>query len=117
VTGINHSRIHLRLPEEEILELDEATAESGAFYRSLFVTNALPNDLPNIDVSKIPQKRKMGIYVRIPVEKKKLIEQIAETYNLTQQAVVRYYIAQAAEAYRRKRVEQQNPTNEEQLNQ
>jgi len=116
VTKKNHSKIHLRLTEEEILELDEATAQSGALHRSLFVTNAIPNDLPHFDVSKIPKKRKTGIYVRIPVEKKKLIEQIAETYNLTEQAVVRYYIAQAAKAYRRKRVEQQNPTNEEHTN-
>jgi len=117
VTKKRYSKIHLRLTEEEILELDEATAQSGALHRSLFVTTALPNDLPNFDVSRIPKKRKSGIYVRIPVEKKRLIQQVAETHNLTQQAVVRYFIAQAIEAYRRKRVEQQNPTNEEQLSQ
>jgi metal-responsive CopG/Arc/MetJ family transcriptional regulator len=117
VTKKNHPKIHLRLTQEEILELDEATAQSGALHRSLFVTNAIPNDLSNFEASQIPKKRKIGIYVRIPVEKKKMIEQIAETHNLTQQAVVRYLITRTAKAYRRKRVEQQNPTNEEQLNQ
>jgi len=113
VTKKHYSKIHLRLTEEEILELNEATAQNGALHRSLFVTNAIPNDLLDCDVSKIPKKRTSGIYVRIPVEKKRMIEQIAATHNLTEQAVVRYYIAKAVEAYRRKPVEQQNLTSRE----
>ena len=112
----NYSRIHLRLTEDERRKLDETTLASGALYRSIFVSEALPNALQDIDVSKFSAKRKSGSYVRIPTEKKHIIKRIAETHDLTEQSIVRLYISQAVEAWRRKQVEQQNPTNKEQTN-
>ena len=92
MTRNQNSRVHLRLSGDTLRALDEATAISGATYRSFFVANAIPDHLEDFEINKIPKKLGRGIYLRIPLEKKRMIEQIAATYDLTEQAILRHCI-------------------------
>jgi predicted transcriptional regulator len=96
----NRARMALLLTEQQSALLEEALAASLAPSRSLFVTEAINTGLANTQPQNLRTTRKRRIYVWLPSATRKRIRELASARNVTQQAVVRYFLLEYIRAAR-----------------
>lgn len=105
-------RMPLLLTERQSALLDEALAGSLAPSRSLFVTEAINAGLANPQLQDLPA-RKRRIDVWLPSAVRKRIRELASTWRVTQQEIVRHFLLEYIRAARWKENHTQATTEEE----
>jgi metal-responsive CopG/Arc/MetJ family transcriptional regulator len=93
----NRARQRVLLTEAEARKVDYAVGESGALSRSLFISEAIRAGLEDFDAANVERKRNRRIDAWTPTESIDTVKQLAETYDLTQQSILRYLILRYAE--------------------
>lgn len=86
------SAFELTLTDRELAELDAAVAESGAWTRSLLVSEAIHAGLLSNDLELTRQRRLRRVPVRVASSMLVEIRQLASSHGLTQQAVLRHLL-------------------------
>lgn len=70
--------------------------DSGALNRSLFISEAIHNGLQSFDKANVEGKRNRRIDASTSRESKDKVKQLAETYELTQQSILRHLVLRYA---------------------
>ena len=93
----NRARQRILLTEVEVRKVDFAVGDSGALSRSLFISEAIHTGLQDFDAANVEGKRNRRIDAWTPRESKDTVKQLADTYDLTQQSILRYLILRYAD--------------------
>jgi hypothetical protein len=99
----NRARQRILLTEGEVTRIDFAVEDSGALSRGLFISEAIHAGLEVFDVANVEGKRNRRIDAWTPRESVETVKRLAETYDLTQQSILRYLILRYAQEARWKR--------------
>jgi len=86
----NRIRQRILFTAKERRLLDSVLEKIGCRNRSLFITEAINAGLQNFDLNGIQGRRDRKTDALIPKESLEKIRQLAVTYNLTKQAILRH---------------------------
>jgi len=105
----NRVKQHLLLTQTDLNSLNYATSLTGSLNRSYFCTEAVGIGLSDPKKTVLTSSRKRRIDIWIPAELKIEIQRLANTYGVTQQAVLRHLILNHAAKFLQPKETEQSP--------